>query len=259
MKKNNRTYLFIVIIIIVLEIVPITRSLVASAIMYISKPVTSSISKTAKGSHGFMSGLLEISSLRRENKNLTSKIKQFQVDKVKLDELEHENTVLKNQLGFWEEHKDMDLIPAIIIGKEPFGVTDKIIIDKGKADGVRENTAVLSNGSLIGKVLEVYENQSKVTLITSKDSIVQAMLQKSRSLGIIKGNLDGVKLENIPQDTVVEGGEAIVTSGLGGEIAPGILIGWAKGELSAKSEIYKELNVEVAEDITKLEYIFVVK
>ncbi len=258
-KNNNRVYFVLIMLIIFAEIIPATRKIISLGIITISKPITSSFSSVAKSSHGIMAGIFEISSLRKENANLVGKIKQFQVDTVKLEELEHENTVLKNQLGFWEEHKDLDLIPARIIGKEPFGATDKIIIDKGETDGIKEKTAVLSNGSMVGKVLEVYENQSKVTLITSKDSIVQAMLQKSRSLGIIKGNLDGVKLENIPQDTIVEANEAIVTSGLGGEIAPGILIGWAKGDLSTESEIYKELNVELAEDITKLEYIFIVK
>ena len=37
----------------------------------------------------------------------------------------------------------------------------------------------MSGGALVGQVKEVYENQSKVTLITSKDSIVLAMLQEA--------------------------------------------------------------------------------
>jgi len=85
------------------------------------------------------------------------------------------------------------------------------------------------------------------------------MLQGSRTLGILRGSLSGVKLEEIPQDTIIGDKEAVLTSGLGGQIPAGILIGYSRGVASSKSEIYKVLDVEIAEDLTKLEYVFVVK
>jgi len=259
MKKDKPTYLYIIALIIILAVVPVTRKNIGRAILYITKPLSRSISGSAQRSHGFFAGLSAIANLKQENNDLAQKLKNIQVDKTKLEELQHENEILKNQLGFMEEHKDTALLPARIIGREPFGALDKIIIDKGEEDGVKIKSAVVANGSLVGKVTETSANQSKITLITSKDSIVQAMLQNSRTLGIIKGSLEGVKLENIPQDTAVGDKEAIVTSGLGGEISPGILIGWVKGVSSTKSEIYKVLDVDIAEDLNKLELVFVVK
>lgn len=251
--------MIIVFLIIIIMIVPFARRYATGAVMFAGKPIISIISLWANDSRGFLYGLKEISSLKKENSDLARKLKSINVSSVELEELKHENEVLKKQLGFLEEHEKSELIPARIIGREPFGALDRIIIDKGSKDFVRERSAVVANGVIIGRVGEVYETQSKIILITSKDSIVQVMLQKSRTLGILKGSLDGVKMENIPQDTVIEEGEAIITSGLGGEIESGILVGWAKGEVSYKSEIYKIVDVEIAEDLNKLELVFVIK
>lgn len=259
MQKNKNIYLYFIVLVLVLLLIPAFRGAVAGAVFNVSKPLTEKISNYAHRSHGFISGIYEISSIRDENKQLTQKLKELQVDETQLNELKHENEVLKNQLGFLDLHKETNLIPARIIGREPFGVLDRITIDRGESDGVKNNAAVVSDGALIGKVSEVSNNQAKIILVTSKNSIIQAMLQDSRTLGIVKGSLGGVKLENIPQDTKVNDREAVVTSGLGGEIAPGILIGWARGDVTSKSEIYKTINLDLAEDINKLELVFVVK
>lgn len=259
MHKNRNIFLYVAAIILVLVIIPITRKYLLKAVSTVSEPIASQISESAQKSSGFFSGIWEISRLKEDNSRLTAKLKNLQVDQSKLNELEHENEVLKNQLGFLEQHQEMDLVPARIIGKEPFGGLDKIIIDKGEDDWVKNGAAVVSNGSLVGKVTEVASKQAKITLVTSKDSIIQAMLQDSRTLGILKGSLEGVRLENIPQDTKVNDKEAIVTSGLGGEIASGILIGWARGDTSSKSEIYKTINLDLAEDLNKLEFVFIIK
>lgn len=259
MKKKSKLYIIIILVIIFLEIIPYSRSAIKRGVIYIYKPFTVSVSAWALKSNGLISGISEISDLKRQNAELTAKLKELTVSSVELEELRHENDVLKKQLGFLEDYTEQELIPARIIGKEPFGALDKIIIDRGSYDGINSRSAVVSNGSLIGRVSEVYQNQSKITLITSKDSIIQVMLQKSRTLGILKGSLDGVKMEDIPQDTIIEEDEAIITSGLGGEISPGILIGWEGGNISSKSEIYKKINVNIAEDLNKLEYVFVIK
>ena len=259
MKKKKYSYLYFVAIILVLAIIPSSQKVAGRALSVVAEPLSRTFSSAAFSSSRFLTGLRQISSLRDENQELSNKIKSFQIDKTELEELRHENEVLKKQLGFLEEHKETSLLPARIIGREPFGALDKIIIDKGEQDGVRPRRAVVSDGSLVGRVTEVTANQAKITLITSKDSIIQAMLQNSRTLGIIRGSLEGVKLENIPQDTTVAENEAVITSGLGGEISPGILIGWTTKDSSSKSEIYKVLNIDIASDLNKLEYVFVVK
>ena len=65
-------------------------------------------------------------------------------------------------------------------------------------------------------------------------------------------------LENIPLDTPIAGGENIITSGLGGKLPKGILIGKAGKEISAKSDIFKAIEVKSPINFFKLESLFIV-
>ena len=119
--------------------------------------------------------------------------------------------------------------------------------------------AVVYNGVLVGQVSVVYKTTSKVTLITSKDSMVQAMLQDSRANGLLKGGLSGLYLDNIVLDTQYKTGENVITSGLGGDIRQGILIGTAGKMQSYSSGIFESIEVNPLVDFSKLEIVFVEK
>ncbi len=259
MSNKNKTYIIIVVIILVLTIIPQTRQAMASSFSFVFTPIQKSISSSSLSSSKFFTGIREFVTLRSQNEELSNKIKNLSIDKAKLKELEIENENLKKQLGFIEEHKELSLIPAKIVGREPTSFLDYIIIDKGSNEEVSENSAVVSDGFLVGKVTEVYANQSKITLITSKDSIVQAMLQENRVRGVLKGGLSGITLESIPQDIEVVTNENVITSGLGGDILQGLLVGEVVSQQSSKAEIFKTLNVRSLVDFSKLEIVFIIK
>ena len=256
---KSRWYLLICVVVMVLVFVPVTRSFISNNMLLVSKPLTSWFSSLSFSSRGIFNGVSEISNLREQNAELAEKLRQSQIDKNEYEELKAENGILKKQLGFKEQVKEKELVPAKIISREPTTFLDNIIIDKGSSDGISTGLAVVSDGALVGRVSDVLTNQSKVILITSKESVVQAMLQNNRDMGVLRGGLSGMTLENIPQDVEVTEKEGVVTSGLGGGIEQGILIGQITGQKSSKAEIFKILNVEPTVDFSKLEIVFVVK
>ena len=221
--------------------------------------IKQSISNSGSNAQKKFSFWSSIRKLRDENSKLSEKILSFQIDHSKISELEYENTLLKKELGFVQEHKDKILIPARIVGREPTSFLDSVIIDKGKDDGVVENMAIISSGALVGQVKDVYANQSKVILITSKDSIILAMLQDSRAKGILRGGISGLVLEDITQDVEYNADESVITSGLDGVIPPGILIGKTGGIRSYSSGLFKNIAVEPVADLSKLEIVFIMK
>lgn len=258
MKKSN-AYLLVCLIVVVIALVPTTRNFLVRIGIRVARPVESLFSSMSFSSRGFFYGLSQISDLREQNRELSDKLRQSQISQSELEELKAENQILKKQLGFKEVIKERDLIPSKIISREPTTFLDSMVIDKGEKDGISKGLAVVSDGALVGRISEVFDRESKVTLITSKDSIIQAMMQKSRVMGILKGGLSGMTLENIPQDVEVFEHEAVITSGLGGGIDQGILIGEISGQRSSKAEIYKVLNVQPTVDFSKLEIVFVIK
>lgn len=199
----------------------------------------------------------EIKRLSSDNKKLADQLLQAEVDSSKIKELEFENGLLKKELGFKEENVDLSLLPSHVIGREPTSFLDHIMIDKGSADGVEVNMAVISGGVLVGQVRETFDNESIVTLITSKDSLILSMLQDSRAKGLLRGGISGLILENIAQDVDCKPGEDVVTSGLDGELKPGILIGKTGSLESSTSDLYKNISVEPLSDLSKLELVFI--
>ena len=258
MLKRN-IYIIIIALAVLITIIPATRRVIAGVFFDTFGWLESPVSKVSSVPQRFFSGIGEISKVKDENSQLAAKLQKLKLDSSELEELKVENKILKNQLGFAEEHKEYELIGTKIIGRDPVSFMDRIIVDKGGDDGVILGAVAISDGALAGKVTEVLDHQSKVTLITSKDSIIQVMLQKSRVMGVLRGGLSGLTLENIPQDIEVKSGEGIVTSGLGGSIDQGILVGEVVGQNSSKAQIYKTLSIQPTVDFSKLELIFIIK
>jgi rod shape-determining protein MreC len=207
----------------------------------------------------FFSSISRISHLRKENAELSDKISSLEIDQSKITELEHENSLLKNELGYAETNQSESLLPARIVFRDPTSFFEYIKVDKGKNDGVKAGQAVISNGALVGQVSQVYDSESEVTLITSKDSLILAMLQDSRATGALRGGISGLVLEDVAQDVKYSQGEYVITSGLDETLKPGILIGRASGVHSSKSDLFQSITIEPIVDLSRLELVFIIR
>jgi rod shape-determining protein MreC len=257
-KKYLIIFIFIVFLIALQSFGPAKRA-VNGFVLQSTQGMSAKTSAMGKKTKHFFSFFTEISNYRKQNAELAGKLSALEVDQSKITELEYENDLLKKELGYIQGNKDYSLIPSKIIGRDPTNYLDEITIDTGKNEGVAPGMAVLSGGALAGQVKEVYDDQSKVTLITSKDSVILAMLQTSRSKGILRGGISGLLLEDITHDVQFEPNEFIVTSGLDGQLREGILIGRAGKISNSSSDLFKNISVEPVVDVSKLEIVFVLK
>ncbi len=258
MKRNNLIILSSIIIFLLIFLPMFSKKLRTHAFGF-TTGMQEFLSSTGIRSNRTFHFFFAVSDIKKQNEELSKKITELQVDSSKISELEYENMLLKKELGFAEANKDLDMIPARIIGRDPISFLDYVIVDKGKDDGVSEKDAVVSNGALIGQVKEAFSKTSKITLITSKNSTILAMFQNSRAQGILRGGLSGLVLEDIAQDFDLKIGSNIITSGLEGEISQGILIGRAGLLKSSSADLFKAISVEPAVDLSKLEVVFIRK
>lgn len=106
--------------------------------------------------------------------------------------------------------------------------SSNIIIDRGRHDGIQEgNAVVIGEGYILGSVITVEEFQSTVRLIEDpKSSIAVTIMGQDKTLGLAVGNEGAVlSLQYVPQDATIAIGDTVVTSGLGGNIPEGLLVG----------------------------------
>lgn len=164
----------------------------------------------------------ELNSLYKKNKDLEAQNAQLQAQIVEMQERDTLNQqVLKEQ--------DLDLnfkkLFARIISRTPQNFNRSIVVDKGSSDGVKVNDAVLSNGFLIGQVKKVENNSSEIVLITNHNYMTASFLNNSRETGMVQGSLEGLVMTDVPSWVEVSSGEKVLSSGLGGDLPKGLLIG----------------------------------
>ena len=217
------------------------------------------INQSSNSLGSFFSNLGKIKSLLSENNQLVEENNQLKAQVAQMAEIKHENEILKRELGFVQSQSGYELIPAKVVFHSPSSFLQYIKIDKGTKDGVKTGQAVLSNGHLLGVVKEVSNDFAEVNLVTNANSLIPVVLQNSRGTGLLAGGLKGLMAEDIPLDIKIEKNENVVTSGLGGDLPSGIIIGTVQETISGESEIFQRISVKSPIEFGKLEFVFVVK
>lgn len=258
-RRGSSIWLFTIAVVCTVFIIPTKiQTATKDFLLTNTSPLTTKTVKVGKKISSYFSVIVHINDLQKENTILSKSLIEAKVESSKMSELTKENSDLRQQLNYKNANPNLKLILSDVIGLDPTNFSDTLLINKGSEDGVGKGMAVISTGTLVGKVDEVKSTTSKVILITSKDSIVQVMLQDSRTTGILRGGISGMVLENIPLDTKISGNENIITSGLGGNLPKGIFVGNAGSEISVKSDIFKTIAIKSPVDFRKIEHLFVI-
>lgn len=156
--------------------------------------------------------------LKNENGGLWAKITNAQ-------ELIRENRRLTGLLDF-KRATPYESVAAVVIGRDPTNWNAILIIDKGFRSGIRVGMPVVNPAGVVGKVIELGDDISKVILVSDPNFSVAAVAQDSRESGLLSGTLQGLcRLRYLPEDASVKVGEKIVTSKLSSSFPDGILIG----------------------------------
>lgn len=162
-----------------------------------------------------------------ENEALKQQVQEMQLLLFSYDEVVAENRRLRD-LGDHSEQIPYETTAARVIARDPHGWRDHIVIDKGTADGVYNNAAVLGQSSLIGRVTSASLSSSVVMLISDPQSSVSGRVQGNRSLLVVEGTArtDGlIRFDCLESGDRVQVGDLVITSGLGGVFPPGLPIG----------------------------------
>jgi len=145
-----------------------------------------------------------------------------------------------------------------VIGSSGSEQSRSIYIDKGTHDGIKPDMPVITAEGVVGKVLRTFKSTSQVLLINDQTSGVGAILEKSRLQGVVRGTALGeVVLEKVMSDETVQSGDRVLTSG-GDQIFPkGLAVGTVT-KVSPGSELFLNIRVRPAADLSRLEEVLVI-
>jgi rod shape-determining protein MreC len=196
------------------------------------------------------------------NEQLESLVDQLMIENVRLKEFEAQNEDLRAKLGFSETHPEYILkaaqVRGRVIGSEPNNLLAVLIIDVGKRHGIAKGMPVVSERGLVGHVLAVGTNWSKVLLIIDPSSSVAAMTQSERAPGVVSGRLgQDLQMEYIPQKDTITVGEIVLTSGMGGRYPQGLVIGQVTQVEQRDVDAFQKATVYPSMSFGKLETVLV--
>lgn len=164
-------------------------------------------------------------SLLRENARLRREVRELALENSRLREAAEENVRLRTALGL-KQTSPLKMTPAEVISRRQSTWFDTATINRGRRSGIVRGAAVITPRGLVGQVLEANAFTSHVVSITGPDSAVGAMIQRSRSTGMLIGQgVDYPVLSYLPKDADVKIGDVVISAGMSGVIPKGIVVG----------------------------------
>lgn len=201
--------------------------------------------------------------LQQENEALQTQIRELLAENSVMTEYRLENLRLRQMLGFKEAAKgNYDLLAAKVVARSPSAWNLSLVLDRGKADGVSPDQAVITAEGLVGRTGTVGENTAEVRLLTDPEVAVAAMVQVSRVPGVVQGRQDGsgrLEMIHLPHDAPVRPQQTVVSSGWGGVFPPGLRIGYIIEVVPEPNGLMEKAIIQPFADLNRLEEVFVVR
>lgn len=207
----------------------------------------------------FLTAPRDVARLTQLNAQLEAEVARLQSQIIDLQQQNSELQVLSALLDFARTHSENEYLTAAVIGRDISPFLHYVIINRGSDDGLRRGMPVVSSQGLVGRVAAVTADGARVQLITDPDSALNVRIQPSGAEALIQGSITGdLTVEAIPQDANVQIGDLVLTSGLGGNYPPDILIGQISSIRQRPVELFQNATVQPVVDFTDLGIVLVI-
>lgn len=205
-----------------------TESIIGS----ILSPVQSGLYSAANAISDFFSRIFSGEDIQAENVRLQAQVAQLQGQLRDYNEIKAENERLAALLNFDTATDNLKYVTASVIYKPSGYWFNVLVINAGIANGIEVNMPVVNGDGLIGKVIAVGANWSRILTIIDSNSGVSAIVERTRDTGVLTGTVSSgdestaiLKMSYLPLDADLVPGDTVITSGLAGLYPKGIPIG----------------------------------
>lgn len=228
-------------------------------LMWLVRPLQIVAQGTANWLVSLEENYVTLTSYKTENERLRKRILALEVERQRLLEAEAINRQLKQLLDFRAQLPGKP-ITASIISNSASSWFQGCILDKGSADGVDKDMAVVTPLGVVGKVVSVTGHSAKVILMTDANSGIDVMVQRTRSRGIVSGSLDsGTVLKYMKRSEDVQVGDRLITTGLDGVFPKGMMVGTVIKVSKQSLGLFQAIEIQPAVQTAWVEEVLVVR
>lgn len=211
--------------------------------------------------------LRNLGNLKEENERLKKEIVSLKENNRILDNVVSKYDFLENE-AVLKKNSNYTFVDAQVTAKDSGNWFNNFVIDKGANDGIKKDDVVVQGvkidgnivkEGLIGRVIEVGDNWSKVLSIIDIRSNISFKVIRTQDNGVVSGEMDN-QMEGFLFDEKADivKGDKLVTSGLGEVFIPDMYIGVVSKIEKKNDELIKNIIVEPAIDFKKINDVFVI-
>jgi rod shape-determining protein MreC len=198
----------------------------ADLVGFVVTPAQSLLAHAHRGALGAWHTFTNWKAVRNENLTLRADNERLSVQSLQVRETDQENRRLRRLLAL-RDRMPLTTLTGEIIGREGGGWSRSLTVNRGRADGISRQMPVIVPEGLVGRVAQVSSGASIVQLLNDPTSTVGAVVQRTRTPGLVEGEPGGgVRFKFMARDGAgVTPGDLVVTSGLGTLFPKGIPVG----------------------------------
>ena len=240
------------------------QSLLGQGLFAFIAPFQAVITGTIRGVSGGWSAYVDLRRVHEQNRALQERVRGLEKQLQDRQEQAQEAERLREMLQLKKE-LPLQILAAEVIVREGAPWSRTITADKGSADGVRLNAAVISATGVVGRVIAVGPHACRVQLILDGQAAVGVRIQRSRVTGILVGQpgmptavIGDVVMKYVPSLAYGVVGDVVVTSGLDHLYPAGLVVGRVRSATRG-SGLFREILVAPSAQFNTLEEVMVVR
>jgi rod shape-determining protein MreC len=156
---------------------------------------------------------IDLRHVRQQNQDLQKTIDRLRLEQAEMLQDALQGRRLQALLGFQQKYI-YSTLAAQIIGSSGSDQSHVFYINKGSADGLARDMAVITPDGIVGKVRDVFPHSAQVLAINDTTSGAGVILETTRIRGILRGNAYGqLEIVDILADERIKPGENVLTAG----------------------------------------------
>ena len=192
-------------------------------------------------------------SLYEQNQELRRELQQMKAWREAALQLEQKNARL---LDLNQVRLDPKLthVTGVVLADSGSPFRQSVLLNVGARDGIRDGWATMDGIGLVGRISGVGERTSRVILLTDSNSRIPVTVQPSGQKALLAGDNSSLPpLEFLDDADLVRPGDRVVTSGDGGMLPAGLLV----GQVAMGTD--RRLRVVLSADYERLEFLRVLR
>ncbi|MGM8910857.1 rod shape-determining protein MreC [Psychrobacter sp. 1U1] len=198
--------------------------------------------------------------LRRQNVQLKSQLIHAKAKLQQQDYILAQNARLQGILSTTKPDL-FDLNLAQVIGTDTNLLKQIVVLNKGAQDGVQVGQTVIDENGILGQIINVYPNTSRLLLITDEQQSVAVTIKRTGQRAIVTGAgiPTSLSLNYVFKTSDIRIGDELVSSGLGGRIPAGYRVGRITRITDTQADNFRTIEVSPAANFVDNAYVLILQ